>query len=105
MSIALFILSILCTYFFIGYVWICWNSYRRGAGFWVPDDHPFRDPLEHKGMHICLWPICMSIYFFCWVAHVWKTPRFLQRFTPDAYHERGRIDNDADYQAEKHLLR
>ena len=104
MNIWAFIGLVSSIYIVIGYIWLCYIAYRSGAGFDMPFGHSFIHPLENKEVHIVFWVFVAPIYLYHIIYNNFNLPWFIKKLTPTAFHERGKIANDIDYQAMKHLL-
>lgn len=104
MIVFAWIVGVISLYLLIGYLFCCWCCYRHGAGYEIPDDEGLRNPQDYIGIYVCLWPIVILTYIVYRTNHIWKTPKIFSKVTPAAFYIKGEIANDADYQAEKHLL-
>ncbi len=103
MSFILILISLVASYYLIGYIWICWLSYRCGAGFDMPSG--FKSSQEDLALNLNLWWISMGCYLCINIQESYSVPSWLKKISPTSFYKKGKKDNDGDYQAEEHLLR
>ena len=91
-------------YLFIGYTYVCWISYREGAGFDVNDFAT--DAVDQAwGIVMIGWPILATLHISFNIHDKYKLDRRLfNKISPRSFYNRGKDDNDIHKQAEKHLL-
>lgn len=92
-------------YLMIGYVWCCIVAYMAGTGKSELVGHMKRDQFEETlNIHTHIWPVSIILLIWTIVEKNCKKPFFLKHLSPMQFYEKGKLDNDLDYQAEKHLL-
>lgn len=99
----MYIIFVILLYFYIGYTYVCWVNYREGAGFEV---HDFALGMMNEvwGAVILLWPIGMIVHAAVVIYDKFSLERFASKISPLSFYKRGKVDNDPNIQAERHLL-
>lgn len=90
-------------YFYIGYTYLCWMNYRKGAGFNVSKMND--EMREAWVIPLTVWPIIMPIH--CGVVFYdgyIDENKLFNKLRPEAFYNKGKEDNDIEKQSEKHLL-
>lgn len=98
-------------YLLIGYIYLCWISFKAGAGYEMAETSRFIADDDNSILAVpLLWPVLMLIHA---KENIHGSLRkfitrdklgFLNKLSPSSFRKRGEIANDPDIQAEKHLL-